>query len=347
MRKLFRIYVHTQKDCLTDGIFWVICFSFALSTSSGNLTSHQQNIHGKTIVSPITTKNRQKVTDSLFSRKRQRTHNDSNETNETIDTNEMNETNETNGTNESMEEQRNDSRKSDYLFNRKLALWLCRDLLPFNTVSMVGFRQFWSATMHKTESNLPCRATISMSALDDLYTCCKSRFMEMLSNFPIHGTVTFDCWTDNAKRTAYVTYSYHCMVNWRIRTAVLRTGMLSKPHTGEILKNDFVRTIEKFGLSGKILSTVTDCGSNVVKACQLLEIPRFSCVAHICHNVIMTNLLQSSDVSSLQDLLTHLRKIQTKLVYKYAELKAIHDQKRQDEIWIALTQFVQNGKKNL
>lgn len=231
-----------------------------------------------------------------------------------------------------------------YILNRQIALWMCRDLLPFGTVTKDGFKDFWESVNLTPKLPLPCRSTISISALDDLYDCFKTKFIEILAAAPEHGTITFDCWTDNAKRTAYVTYTYHYMLDWSIQTAVLKTAMLAKPHTAERLQENFEETIREYSLSNKKISVVTDGGSNIVKACRNMNISRSGCIAHILHNVISRDLMRNTQAQALVDLMAHIRQIQRKMTYKYGELKAIHDAKRQHEMWSLLEQFKENGE---
>lgn len=231
-----------------------------------------------------------------------------------------------------------------YIFNRQIALWMCRDLLSFSTVTKEGFIDFWSSTKHTPELILPCRGTIAISALDDLYDCFRKKIVEILSSSPDHGTITFDCWTDSAKRTAYVTYTYHYMHDWTIRTAVLKTAMLAKPHTAERLKENFECVVRENELTGKNITVVTDGGANVVKACRLIIINRFGCIAHILHNVISKDLMKNVSVQVLIDLMGHIKQIQRKLIYKHAELKSIHDTEQQRKMWAALEEFRENGE---
>lgn len=230
-----------------------------------------------------------------------------------------------------------------YIFNRQITLWICRDLLPFSTVTKDGFIDFWNSTSHAPNLLLPCRATISVSALDDLYDCFKKKLINILTTTPEHATITFDCWTDSAKRTAYVTYTYHYMHDWSIRTVILKTAMLAKPHTAERLQKNFEEVIREYELSDKKLTAVTDGGSNVKKACELMKLSRSGCIAHILHNVITRDLMRNTSVQAIADLMAHLRQIQRKLTYRHAELKAIHDAERQQELWTLLNEFEDNG----
>lgn len=230
-----------------------------------------------------------------------------------------------------------------YIFNRQIALWLCRDLLPFNTVETEGFREFWHTMKHTPDLPLPCRATVALSALDDLYDCFKKKLTDILATTTDHATITFDCWTDSAKRTAYITYTYHYMNDWKIQTAVLKTAMLAKPHTGERLRENFEEMLEEYDLTNKKISVVTDGGSNIVKACKSMKILRFGCIGHIIHNTITRDLMKNTSVQVIIDLVAHIRQIQRKLLYKNAELRKIYNDEQQSRMWTLLEDFIENG----
>lgn len=78
-----------------------------------------------------------------------------------------------------------------------------------------------------------------------------------------------------------------------------------------------------------------------------MNISRSGCIGHIVHNVITRDLMKNSSVQVLVDLMAHIRQIQRKLTYKYAELKAIHGAEKQREVWAALQEFTENGEYNL
>lgn len=165
---------------------------FCKTTGHSNLEKHLANKHDKNVKANAASETSQrKLTDLFFNpTKKRKASNDETQT------------------------------QLQYIFNRQIALWMCRDLLPFSTVTKEGFKDFCFSIKHTPNLALPCRSTISISALDDLYDCFMKRFIAVLDSAPEHGTITFDCWTDSAKRTAYVTYTYHYMQDWSIKTAV-------------------------------------------------------------------------------------------------------------------------------
>lgn len=66
-----------------------------------------------------------------------------------------------------------------FVFARRLLIWLCRDLLPFNIVEKRGFLDFFNS-MNRKNADIPSRTSISNMALDDMYTCLKARLVGYL-----------------------------------------------------------------------------------------------------------------------------------------------------------------------
>lgn len=132
--------------------------------------------------------------------------------------------------------------------SRRMVLWLCRDLMPLMTVENVGFRDFWKYL--RPNEPLPSRKTISFGALDDIYICMKNQLIKELQESD-RGFITFDCLTDGFKKHSYCTYTYHHLVEWEMRSTVLKTSRLDHPHTSEKLAKDFKKTLIEFGLDKK------------------------------------------------------------------------------------------------
>lgn len=179
---------------------------------------------------------------------------------------------------------------SQFIFNRQLLLSMCRDLAPFNLVEKEGFRDFWS--IYNSKYKLPCRSTLEIGCLDDLYTCCVKKMTAFLKNTPEHATITFDCWSDNAKKRSFIGYTYHFLSqSWEIKTAVLRITALQRPHTGERIKDNFRETLTDFDIAHKKISVVTDGVSDVKKCAELMNLKRAGCISHMVHRLITADML--------------------------------------------------------
>lgn len=65
-----------------------------------------------------------------------------------------------------------------YILARRLAVWISRDLLPYSLVQNIGFKDFWNS-LH-LNMPLPSPQTISIGALDDMYSCMHKELIRIL-----------------------------------------------------------------------------------------------------------------------------------------------------------------------
>lgn len=285
-------------------------FSYCNSTGGTNLAQHLLNVHEITLFSTREKEKQLKLSNAIFPKKG------------------------------SANQKPNDP-KSSFIFFRQITLWFCRDLVPLSTVEKSGFNDFWKFMNNACE--LPSRATVSISALDDLYLCCKNKLIERLQNSGLHATITFDGWSDSHKRISYVTYTYHFLENWKMKSAVLKTASFAHPHTSKRIKDDYEATMAEFNVLSKRLSVVTDGASSMVKAANLLDVYRFYCVGHIIHLLFRSDLLKHENMQPLRDLKVKLRKIHRKLMYKHEELRAMNDESIQQKMLILMEEFKEMG----
>lgn len=66
-----------------------------------------------------------------------------------------------------------------FVFTRRILVWLCRDLLPFQLVEKTGFIDFFNS-MNRKKTDIPTRQTLSNMALDDMYKCLKTKLLGYL-----------------------------------------------------------------------------------------------------------------------------------------------------------------------
>lgn len=245
-----------------------------------------------------------------------------------------------------------------FLFFRHIVLWVCRDLLPFALVCGEGFNHFWTKFNTKKHLTLPSRTTIAGQALDDSYTCIKKRLIDSLKSAGQHACITFDSWTDSHKRKSYLTFTYHFIdKNWKMFSTVLKTGHFEAPHTAQRTKEMFNKLLQEFELQDKKIICVTDGGSSMKSACNLIKVKRLTCVAHQINRLIQFDLLEKNghQIQPICDLIEKLRKIQRTLIYRFDQLSKIYkrDQNEKvfqmlenletiDEHWTASEQFDAN-----
>lgn len=224
--------------------------------------------------------------------------------------------------------------QNSFIFNRKVCVWLCKDLLPFSLVENTGFRDFW---LNSGKGPLPpSRSTVSREGLDDVYWCIRRKLINNLENAPKHGVISFDAWTDRFRKHAYCVYTYHFMEDWSMKSVILKTSRLDHPHSAEALKDNFLLIAKEFKIDEKCLIAVTDNGSNMIKCLKLLKVFRLGCFAHSCNRLIVHDLMKNSFMAPFDNILTKIKKSQRKLCFKHGVLKEKAETDRQNKLLLML-----------
>ena len=90
---------------------------------------------------------------------------------------------------------------SDHELNRRLVIWFCMDLIPFDAVQKDGMKGFFDRILPSL--NLPTPVTLSSSALDDVYMSLRSQVQNMMKNCK-SLCLMFDGWTDKYRARSYM-----------------------------------------------------------------------------------------------------------------------------------------------
>lgn len=91
---------------------------------------------------------------------------------------------------------------------RDLALWFCRSLMPFNSVSYNSLLFKKHSVIGSTE-DLPSRTTIAGTALNDIYESCLVHVKDtILLDASNCGAITFDLWSDQYWKQNYITFFF-------------------------------------------------------------------------------------------------------------------------------------------
>jgi len=164
-------------------------------------------------------------------------------------------------------------------------------------------------------NDLPAATTLARSALNTVYDETLGKVKELLQQAPQTVGVTTDMWTDNYKKRSYMAVTvYFCSSDFRMHSVVLRTAVFSEAHTGYNIQAELENTCDQFGLQDKKFVYITDQGSNVVKACKLMGVERYGCVAHALHNLITVDGV--SKCPELQALIAKVKNIVKTFTYK-------------------------------
>lgn len=144
--------IDTDISTKLSSVFKPVLFSYSTGTSTSTLTKHMHHEHNIEIKTDREETKQRKLTDIFITVGEKKTQ---------------------------LNQSSNQSSDEQFMLGRRLALWICKDLLPFKAVENNGFKDLWKSL--QLGMSLPCRKTISVSAIDDMYRCMKTALVTRLS----------------------------------------------------------------------------------------------------------------------------------------------------------------------
>lgn len=225
------------------------------------------------------------------------------------------------------------NKPTKWILARDLALWLCRSLLPFDSVSddaLIDFLKKYNIIL--TAEDLPTRTTISRNAVDDIYECMLAHIKKTFqTSITGHAAITTDLWSDCYKRNNYITMTLHFINElFVLENVTLITELIEGPKTAEKISAFIQKTLQNFELQNKYLFLVSDAGANVRKAASLLS-EQIMCENHLClghglHNLVVVDGIKSTP--NINSLVIKCKSIVQALRFKLPELAALADQEQ-------------------
>ena len=177
----------------------------------------------------------------------------------------------------------NRSLPSPTIIRRLISEFVVEDVLPLSTVESPAFRKLISGI---SSAQVPDRQSFTQH-LDKAYDEMERKVKESLENIDSAST-TADVWT--AHNRSYFGMTVHWIdpvsLN-RCKAAICCTRIVGR-HTYDVLAAKIEQMHRTYGLNGKVTATVTDNGSNFVKAFS-----NFSSLVVYCSSV---SSLPSSDI---------------------------------------------------
>lgn len=128
-------------------------FSYSIGTSTTVLSKHMLHAHGIEVKTERETIKQKKLTDIFITVNTKKTP---------------------------LSQSTSQIKDERFILGRRLTLWMCKDLLPFKMVDNKGFNDFWASL--NNDLALPTRQTISVSGIDDMYSCMKKELIVRLEN---------------------------------------------------------------------------------------------------------------------------------------------------------------------
>ena len=168
-----------------------------------------------------------------------------------------------------------------------LAKWMGESLRPFTLVEDGGFREFVQY-LNETKGHfkVPGRLTIS-SRMESLASFVKERMRELFVKEMDYFAATTDMWTGRTSESFIAITIHYLTEEFEQRNFTIEIAPVRGRHTGEHIASLIREAFDRWALPLNKLSIMArDNGSNVVSACNKLDITHQGCVGHSIHLVV-------------------------------------------------------------
>ena len=194
-------------------------------------------------------------------------------------------------------------------FRSLVAEYIIEDMLPLSTVKSLAFKKLICGTS-SSNVQLPDRKSLTLF-LDKAYESMLVKVKGALEAVE-RVCITADAWIAN-RRSLGMTVHWIDPSTLKGHKVAIACARLTGHHTHDVLAAKIINIHEKFGLSGNISATVTDNGSNFVKAFATFALPDVSPTSSVTKDeleeeVIFENVneLMVSKQTDTQDDLTQI-----------------------------------------
>ncbi|VVC38958.1 Ribonuclease H-like domain [Cinara cedri] len=171
-------------------------------------------------------------------------------------------------------------------YKHAIAVWMCADMQPFNSVEKKGFKHLLSVLCPSFEP--PIRKYYSDHKIPQLYEDVKNCIKEKLKGVS-YLALTTDCWTSGNGHPFIGLTAHIINEEWEFESFCLSCTSLNIDHNSFNIKNSIKQILHNWDIDeSKIASITTDCGSNILKAVELISFNYISCFGHVL-NTGVTN----------------------------------------------------------
>uniref|UniRef100_A0A669BQA6 BED-type domain-containing protein n=1 Tax=Oreochromis niloticus TaxID=8128 RepID=A0A669BQA6_ORENI len=156
---------------------------------------------------------------------------------------------------------------SDEELKKLVAQYIVEEMLPINTVDLPLFRAIIKKIPTSVNAKLPHRTTFT-SYLEKEFTEMERNLKAALNEIDFVST-TADIWTANNRSYMGVTLHWISRTTLERHKVALACWRIRGRHTYDVIGTEIKNIHSSYGLLNKVVATVTDNGSNFVKAFQV------------------------------------------------------------------------------
>ena len=164
---------------------------------------------------------------------------------------------------------------------------MCADMQPYNSVEKKGFKHLLSVLCPSFKP--PSRKYYSDHKIPQLYEDVKNCIKEKLKGVSYLGLTT-DCWTSGNGHPFIGLTAHIINEEWEFENFCLACTSLNIDHNSFNIKNSIKQILYDWDIDeSKIAGITTDCGSNILKAVELMSFNNHvPCFGHVL-NTGVTN----------------------------------------------------------
>ena len=190
---------------------------------------------------------------------------------------------------------KNDSNKKKELDDLVVKM-IVEDSQPLSVVEDKGFKRLVNGLNPRYD--LPSRREISRTLLPSVYKRKVDRVRQELKKAS-HISLITDIWTSRQTKAFITVTAHYISPEWILKSAVLDTVRMVKSHTADNIAEEIRHICNKWEISEKIRSIVTDNAANMTAAVKQMNVRHLPCFAHSLNLVVQDSIKNTEDVQKL------------------------------------------------
>ncbi|CAH1114768.1 unnamed protein product [Psylliodes chrysocephalus] len=156
-----------------------------------------------------------------------------------------------------------------------------------------------------SQYEVPSRGKLKDTLVPNVYNKLKEQLKVILAEVKFIS-ITSDIWTSPSNE-GILTLTCHFIEDNTLRSAVLKTTQLMGSHTGAQISDAITNILTEWNVKDKVVTILSDSGSNMLNAAALLQIRHIPCFAHVL-NLLVHDILKDED-ECLKSVLKHCKEI--------------------------------------